>query len=156
LTRRKILLFEAILFATFKSASLIGYIRPRYAYFGMTTGSDEYVKRMSDALRSGAKMLPETCPVCSSPLFSIKDELWCLKCDRRVVVVREDSEAMAATVPYTLASLNNVLATKIEELSLLLSRTVEPAQIQQLAQTLEILLRVLRESRQLEEATRKS
>ncbi|MDJ0269247.1 MAG: hypothetical protein NXY59_01610 [Aigarchaeota archaeon] len=121
----------------------------------MSKGAEDYIKRMSDALRSGARMLSETCPVCSSPLFSLSGELWCLKCNRRVVRVREETEATAATVPYILSSLNNTLTAKIEELNILLQREVDPEKIHKLTQTLDSLLRVLRESRRLEAESRK-
>jgi len=52
----------------------------------------EDVKRMADMLRRGATMLSEQCPVCSSPLFKLQDETFCVKCNRRVVMVKEGEE----------------------------------------------------------------
>ena len=99
-------------------------------------------------------MLQETCPVCSSPLFSIRDEMWCLKCNKRVVKVSELDEAGAASIPYILTSLNNTLSAKLEEINILLQRTTDPEEINKLAQTLETLLRIIRESRKLENELR--
>jgi len=112
--------------------------------------TEDYIKRMSDALRSGAKMLQETCPVCSSPLFSIRGEMWCLKCDKRVVKVSEVDEIDAATLPYLLNTLTGTLATKIQELNILLQRSSDPEEINKIAQTLESLLKIIRESKRLE------
>jgi len=115
----------------------------------MTSRSEDYIKRMSDALRSGAKMLQETCPVCSSPLFSIRGEMWCLKCNKRVVKVSELDEVGEASIPYLLASISNTIYSKIEELNILLQRATEPEEIMKISNTLESLLRLIRESRRI-------
>ena len=49
------------------------------------------MRRMADALKSGAKMLADHCPVCNSPLFEINGEIWCLRCNKRVIKVRGDA-----------------------------------------------------------------
>ncbi|MGQ9513472.1 MAG: Sjogren's syndrome/scleroderma autoantigen 1 family protein [Thermoproteota archaeon] len=44
------------------------------------------VKKMAEALRSGATMLAEPCPSCSSPLFRFKSgEVRCVNCDSIVI-----------------------------------------------------------------------
>ncbi|MEM1944857.1 MAG: Sjogren's syndrome/scleroderma autoantigen 1 family protein [Nitrososphaerota archaeon] len=115
----------------------------------MSADSNDYVRRMSDALRSGAKMLSEVCPVCSSPLFQLGEELWCLKCGRRVVKVKEETEALAASTPYVLTHLEGVIAAKIDELASLLSKTVDPTEVTSLTQTIDRLLATLHRSRRL-------
>jgi len=110
---------------------------------------------MSDALKSGAKMVAEICPVCSSPLFEIDSELTCMRCGKRVVKVREDSEVAAASLPYILSQLKIVLTGKVEELTLLLSRASDLEKVQQLTQVLERVLGVIKQVRELE-ATRRS
>ena len=45
------------------------------------------VKRMAELLKSGAKMLAEHCPKCSSPLFDIKGKTYCIDCNRSVVIL---------------------------------------------------------------------
>jgi len=102
---------------------------------------DNYMKRMADALRSGAKMLSEQCPVCGSPLFEIKGELWCLKCNKRVIKVKSDEDIEAALTAYSLGQTTRVLATKIEELTILLSRTTDPDEIHKLSEVLSSLLK---------------
>lgn len=116
-------------------------------------GSDDYVKRLSDALRSGARMLSEVCPVCSSPIFQLGNELWCLKCERRVVKVKEEIEALAASTPYVLNRLEGVIAAKIDELASLLSKTVDPAEVTTLTEAIDRLLSTLRRSRRLGQET---
>ncbi|GBC69420.1 hypothetical protein HRbin01_01118 [archaeon HR01] len=120
----------------------------------MAAGSEDYLKRMSDALRSGAKMLSEICPVCSSPIFQIDNELWCLRCERRVVKVKEEDEAMAAFTPYVLTRLEGVIASKIDELSALLSKTADPQEVLHITQAIDGLLETLAKSRKLGGETR--
>ncbi len=46
------------------------------------------LRSMADLLRSGATLTSLACPVCSSPLFRLKNgELWCAQCEKKVVVV---------------------------------------------------------------------
>lgn len=107
---------------------------------------DDYMKRMADALRSGARMLSEHCPVCGSPIFEIKGELWCLRCNKRVIKVKSDEEVGQALSVYTLRNTASTLAEKIEELTILLSRAVEVDEVKKLSETLEILLKTLEQT----------
>ncbi|MEM0440482.1 MAG: Sjogren's syndrome/scleroderma autoantigen 1 family protein [Candidatus Caldarchaeum sp.] len=117
---------------------------------------DDYIRRMSDALRSGAKMLSEVCPICNSPLFEVRGELRCIRCDKPVVIVREESEVMAASTPLVLTHLENALAAKIDALTALLQKATEPEQIRELTETLTSLLKLFHESRRLSEILRKT
>ncbi len=112
-------------------------------------GEDDYMKRMVDALRSGAKMLSEQCPVCGSPLFEIRGQLWCLKCNKRVVKVRGEEEVGEALTTYILGEVHRTLATKIEELNLQLSRTVDQQEIRELSETLNLLLKTMEQNLKL-------
>lgn len=107
---------------------------------------EDYMKRMADALRSGAKMLSETCPICGSPIFEIKGELWCLKCNKRVVKVRSDEEVATAISVYGLKNTVNVLAIKIEELTILLSRAVDVDEIRKISEALDTILKTLEQT----------
>ncbi|MEN2974955.1 MAG: Sjogren's syndrome/scleroderma autoantigen 1 family protein [Candidatus Caldarchaeales archaeon] len=107
---------------------------------------EDYMKRMADALRSGAKMLSETCPICGSPIFEIKGELWCLKCNKRVVKVRSDEEVATAISVYGLKNTVNVLAIKIEELTTLLSRAVDVDEIRKISEALDTILKTLEQT----------
>ncbi|MEM1945901.1 MAG: Sjogren's syndrome/scleroderma autoantigen 1 family protein [Candidatus Caldarchaeum sp.] len=116
----------------------------------------DYIRRMSDALRSGAKMLSEICPVCNSPLFEVKGELRCIRCDKPVVRVHEESETLAASTPIILSRLENALSAKIDVMTALLQRSGEPEEIRLLSETLSSLIKLFRESRKLSEELRKS
>lgn len=116
---------------------------------------DENVQRMSQALKSGAKLTSEVCPVCSSPIFEIKGELWCLKCNKKVVKIREESEIVDVVLPYTLNNLSAVVVEKLEQLSTILSKLTDPSDIKNVADTLSALLGVLSQSESLKEKLRK-
>jgi uncharacterized Zn finger protein (UPF0148 family) len=116
---------------------------------------DDYIRRMSDALRSGARMLSEMCPVCNSPLFEIRGELRCIRCDKPVVKVHEESEVLVASAPLTLTRLENTITDKLDVLANLLQRTSEPEELRQLAETIISLIQLFHESRKLSEKLRK-
>lgn len=116
---------------------------------------DEDIQRMSQALKAGAKMTSDICPVCSSPIFEIKGELWCLKCNKKVIKVKEDAEISDAIIPYLLNNLNSVLLEKIQEMSIKLSRVTELEEIRNITDTLHSLLTVLSQSEALREKLRK-
>ncbi|MCS7126446.1 MAG: hypothetical protein NZ929_06020 [Aigarchaeota archaeon] len=118
-------------------------------------GGDDYMKRMADALRSGAKMLSDTCPACGSPIFEIKGELWCLKCNKRVIKVRSDQEISTALSIYSLMNTASVLATKIEELTILLSRTVDVDEIKKISETLSTTLKTLEQTLKIQKILRR-
>jgi uncharacterized Zn finger protein (UPF0148 family) len=116
---------------------------------------DDYISRMSDALRSGARMLSEMCPVCNSPLFEIRGELRCIRCDKPVVKVHEESEVLVASAPLILTRLENAITDKLEVLTNLLQKTSEPEELRQLAETIISLIQLFHESRKLSEKLRK-
>ncbi len=75
------------------------------------------VKKMAEALKSGATMLEEACPQCSSPLFKMPSgEIYCLTCNRKVILVKSDEEVLKASTPTTLALLEETLLKKLLEL----------------------------------------
>ncbi|MCS6783610.1 MAG: Sjogren's syndrome/scleroderma autoantigen 1 family protein [Candidatus Caldarchaeum sp.] len=116
----------------------------------------DYIRRMSDALRSGAKMLSEVCPVCNSPLFEVKGELRCIRCDKPVVKVREESEILSASTPLVLTQLENAISAKIDVLTHLLHQTADPEEIRQISDTISSLVKLFHESRRLSELLRKT
>ncbi len=50
-------------------------------------------RKLAEALLKGWKMLPETCPVCGSPLFETPGgEVICAVCGTKVILVESDEE----------------------------------------------------------------
>jgi len=112
---------------------------------------EEAIKRMADALRSGAKMLSEVCPVCNSPLFEIKGEMRCIACDKPVILVKDESESSTALMPMILSDLNYVLLSKIEELTTKLSRAIEIDEITSISTSLNALLTLFQKSYEIKQ-----
>lgn len=109
----------------------------------MASEDKDYTRRMADALRSGAKMLAEHCPVCNSPLFEIRNQIWCLKCDKRVVKVRGEEDVDEAIAAIMLSEAAKTLVMKIEEVTLLLKRSVDVEESKKLAEAMKTLLETL-------------
>lgn len=115
----------------------------------MASEDKNYTRRMADALRSGAKMLAEHCPVCNSPLFEIKGQLWCLKCDKRVIKVRGEEDVEEALTAITLSEAVKTLTSKIEEVTLLLKRSADVEESRKLAEAMKTFLETLEKATQL-------
>lgn len=109
----------------------------------MSSDESEYMRRMADALRSGAKMLADQCPVCSNPLFEIKGQIWCLKCNKKVVKVSSEEEVEEALTTITLTEVMKTLTVKIEEVNLILKRAVDANDVKRLTETMISLLEAL-------------
>ncbi|MCX8176306.1 MAG: hypothetical protein N3E48_03640 [Candidatus Bathyarchaeota archaeon] len=75
------------------------------------------IKRMAEALKTGATMLNQSCPQCNSPLFKLpSEEIYCFTCDKKVVIVKSDEEAFRANLPLTLIRLEESLMVKLQQL----------------------------------------
>ena len=109
----------------------------------MASDESEYMRRMADALRSGAKMLSEQCPVCNNPLFEIKGQIWCLKCNRRVIKVTSEEEVEEALTSVALTEVIKTLTAKIEEVNMKLRRAIDADEVRKLIENLISLLKAL-------------
>ena len=79
------------------------------------------VKYMADLLKSGARMLSEACPQCSSPLFKVKDEIFCAKCNKPVIKLgptEKESKLIGASV---LEMVEQTILKKIQETDALIN-----------------------------------
>ena len=90
-------------------------------YFGVLQlhekTDDNPIKRMADLLSHGAALTDLSCPACSSPLFRLKDAtLWCAKCEKKVIVVKEGEEQEKAS-NATYNRLEATLLKKVQEIS---------------------------------------
>jgi len=113
------------------------------------SGGSKDLKDLASLLRQGATMTSLSCPKCSSPLFRLPSgELWCGKCKKRVVVVREGATAEAFT-PIVLNNLENTLLMKIEELNSLISKESDPEKVGDLGKVLLNMLENLSRVRRL-------
>ncbi|MEM3565958.1 MAG: Sjogren's syndrome/scleroderma autoantigen 1 family protein [Candidatus Bathyarchaeia archaeon] len=78
---------------------------------------EQYIRRMADLLRQGQTLTELACPVCASPLFRLKSgELWCARCEKKVIVVKEEAELAKVTSALSLETLEATLLAKIREI----------------------------------------
>jgi len=71
---------------------------------------------MADLLRQGSTLTDLACPACASPLFRLKNgDLWCERCRKKVIVVKEGEEAKAGS-SIALSGLEFALISKIEKI----------------------------------------
>src|SRR5512139_1795517 len=102
---------------------------------------DTHIKRMAEMLRQGATLTDLSCPACSSPLFRLKDgTLWCVKDEKRVVVVREGEEAPKLVTGKGLESLEATLLAKVQDIQAKIQNTEKVEELQKLTATLSDLL----------------
>ena len=95
---------------------------------------------MADLLRQGATLTDLSCPVCASPLFRLKDRtLWCAKCEKKVIVVKEGEEP-EKTSNTTYDKLEATLLTKVQEIQNKIQQTENVKELQKLSTALSDLL----------------
>ena len=104
---------------------------------------------MTDLLRQGATLTELPCPACSSPLFKLRSgNLWCARCQKRVIVVKE-GESIEATSPVLLTSLESTVLTKIQEIDGKLREEKDPEKLRRLGALLSTLLENLEKIRRM-------
>jgi len=106
----------------------------------LTTKSKD-VQAMADLLRQGATLTEHSCPACSSPIFKLKSgELWCVKCQKRIIVVKQGETPEEATKPIVLSGLESTVLSKIQEVEAKIREEKDPTQLEKLSATLATLL----------------
>ena len=110
------------------------------------------VKRGANLLLQGATLTDLACPVCSSPLFRLKDgTLWCAKDEKKVVVVKEgEAPPKQTSVPSTTYDkLEATLMTKIQEIQGKIEKTQDMDELQKLTSALSELLNSVEKIKQI-------
>lgn len=101
----------------------------------------EDIQRMAEMLKRGATLTELSCPACVSPLFRFKGgELWCAKCKKRVVVVKDGQSAEAVASEAQLATLRNTLLTKMQSIEKRIQEEEDAEELQKLSEVLATLL----------------
>lgn len=75
------------------------------------------LKRMSELLKSGATMLSQSCPECGSPLFRVRNEIICAKCNKPVVIVKATEEEGKIMSGRVLDEVEQTILSKIREIN---------------------------------------
>lgn len=108
------------------------------------------IQSMADMLKQGGTLTELSCPACASPLFRLKSgQLWCVKCKKRVVVVKEGEQTIEKSDSVLLTSLESTLLKKIEEINTKIKEEKDPEQLQKLGATLSALLENLEKTRKM-------
>ena len=109
---------------------------------------EQTIKRMADLLRQGLTLTDLACPACASPLFRLKSgELWCAKCEKKVIVVKDEAEMAKITSVAALENLENTLLVKIQEVQSKMQQETNVEELQKLGATLSGLLESLEKIR---------
>jgi len=108
------------------------------------------LQTMANLLKQGATLTDLSCPACASPLFKLKDQkLWCAKCQKQVILVKEGETPTEATRQLLLSTLETTLLTKIQEIEKRIKDEKDPEQLQKLTTTLSTLLEDLSKIRKI-------
>ena len=112
--------------------------------------SDDEMKSMAELLRSGARMLSKSCPKCVSPLFQLKTgEIWCAKCQRRVIVVQEGESPQAG---MQLDSLEMVLLNRLSSLEKDIEKVNDPIRLKELVEVADVVLTAIERLRRIKKS----
>jgi len=111
---------------------------------------ESHIKRMADLLRRGSTLTALACPACASPLFRLKSgELWCGRCEKKVIVMKEGEEPSRIERSATLDSLETTLMAKVQEIQKKMQREQNPEELQKLSTALSELLENLERTRKI-------
>ncbi len=75
-------------------------------------------------MKSGATMLSDICPVCGTPLFRVKGEVFCAKCNKPAM-----SPQATLSPGYLLDSVENTIVGKISEANEVLKAEKDPEKL---------------------------
>lgn len=111
------------------------------------------IQHMVDMLKQGATLTELACPACASPLFRFKDgELWCVKCEKRVIVVKEGETAEKVVSQARLVALESTILTKIQAIEKRIREEENVEELQKLNAVLASLLENLEKLKKMKEA----
>lgn len=90
------------------------------------SSDEEIIKKMANLIRSGARMLQESCPLCHTPLVRLKSgEIICPKCEKRVYIVKDELEEKGLITKLTIRSVEETLTMKLSELNRVIKETTD-------------------------------
>jgi UPF0148 protein len=105
---------------------------------------------MAELLKAGATLLEEACPQCNSPLFKLSSgEIYCAKCDRKVLIVKSDEEVASALTPMALSTLEETLTVNLQRLERLARTETSPQALESLLKLINSHLEALERIRRI-------
>jgi len=112
------------------------------------------IKIMADLLRQGATLTEHSCPACSSPLFKLRSgDLWCVSCQKRVIIVKEGEKEPEINQAPAFSSLESTLLEKIQAIEKQLAEETDVEKLKNLGATLSTLLENLEKIRKMNKAS---
>ena len=108
---------------------------------------NEVIRKMAESLRAGATMLPDNCSVCNSPLFRLKDKVFCVNCGWL-----STPTSQATTLPTSLQGdslktivpqMRSTILTKLKKLDAEVDEVSDPVRLSQLSGLMLTLLKIL-------------
>lgn len=84
---------------------------------------------MADLLKSGATMLSDVCPDCGSPLFRVKGDIFCAKCNKPVVYAKATGPPVTLSTSMLLENVEQTVIVKISETNELLKTEKDPERL---------------------------
>ncbi len=115
----------------------------------MVSLSEDNIKKMADMLRRGASLLSQSCPQCGSPLFKIKDEIYCPTCEKKVVIVKEGEPIPQKVEGLMVSDLSSVLYDKLRETVESIKNESDPSRLQELLRVIVGILDALERFRRI-------
>jgi UPF0148 protein len=114
---------------------------------------EKHIKQMANLLRQGSTLTDLACPACATPLFKLKNEtLWCTKCQKKVIILKEGEEPTKVTSSMALETLETTLLAKIQEIQNKMQHTENIEELQKLGTALSELLENLEKTRKVKKA----
>ena len=104
---------------------------------------------MAELLKSGAAMLPETCPECGTPLFRKGNETFCPNCNKPVVIIRSTEQENRIMADRVLEDSEQILLAKIREVNLAMKIEKDPEKLLVYGNTLGTWLDAIEKLRRL-------
>lgn len=110
------------------------------------------IQPMVDMLKQGATLTELACPACASPLFRVQSgKLWCAKCKKQVIVVKEGENLEKATSQIHLQTLEKTVLTKIHAIEERVEGENDIEELQKLSTVLTSLLENLERLKKIRE-----
>ena len=114
------------------------------------TKDSKNIKIMADLLKNGATLTEHACPACSSPIFKLRSGyLWCVSCQKRVVIVKQGEAEPQTTETPVSSTLESTVLTKIQEIEKQLVEETDVEKLKTLGVTLSTLLENLEKIRNI-------
>lgn len=119
----------------------------------MSQDESKYIRKMVDLLRQGSTLTDLACPACASPLFRLKSgSLWCARCEKRVIVVKEGEEPPKVTSSVVLDKLEATILVKVQGIQNKMEKENNAEELQKLGTLLSGLLDNLEKVRKAKRA----